>query len=91
MPGAGSFGVTQLWGPQLPARSKGSLPQEGGGSGDPGGQDRALGGLCSGRALSSAASFIPAATSQPGCRQSRDLEGKNHQDGSVQCWAYPCP
>ena len=59
MPGAGAFEVTRPWGPQLPARSRGSLPQEGGGGGDLGGQDRALGGPCSGRALSSAASFIP--------------------------------
>lgn len=86
MPGAGSFGVTQLWG------ARGHCPEREGAVGTRVGRTElwegcALAGLSHLQPLSSQRM----ATSQPGRRQSGDLEGKNHQDGSVQCWAYPCP
>ena len=87
MPDTGAFRVTHPWGPRLPAQSRGSLPQEGQGGGDPVGST----GLWEGCALAGLSHLQPPSSqrmtsSQPGHRQSRDLEGKNHRDCSVQCW-----
>lgn len=89
MPSAGAFRVTHPWGPQLPAW--GHYPEREGAVGTWVGrtglwEGSALAGLSQLQLLSSQRM----ATSQPGHRQSRDLDRKSHQDGTVQSWAYPC-